>query len=339
MVVILSPLSSEGPEDGSSRRGKDKVHTHSERPGSSTGHHRSPPPSDKRSRRDGTSMGHEHKRRREEDIKTTPSELGHKRKRDHFDDGHLHETKRPRHGHDHSNRDRESDYHHGDHHHGSKESEHLYGSTEKKWRQELSGSELSRKQQLGHHSGGGRSSGSERERGRERERSSSKAHRHSSREGRRVGAQEKEYVRASEGRTSRSLDWSIVSDYTERANAKLKYQYPVAVLKKFTPAAMFSSVAVSPSLAGPQRYEAILDLVRAHVKDNGETGVAGHWLEALQLNSGVPTTPQKTTREWDKTISDSLGACRRALTAADDYALRRLLRKGQDGVRKVGRVL
>lgn len=341
----------DGPEEEANRRtirGKDKVHHHSERPSSSSSgsHHRTPPPpgeatSKQRSRREGGgSAANEHKQRRKEEEVKTPSELGHKRKRDH-EDAYLHETKRVRHGDGHSSRD-------SDHHHGS--STVYSSSVDKKWRQE---SEVASRKQ---HSAasrplergrslereGGRSLDRERGRSLERERGgrpgTSKGHKHissssSSNNKKGTALQEKEHVRASEGR-SRAMDWAALNSYTEKANSKLKYQCPMAVLKKFTPAASFAATAVSPALAGPRRYRLISELVKSYLKEGSDEDVSEHWVAALQgSESTTPTTPPKSGLDWDKTIAESLGPCRRALTASDDYVLRRLLRKEQRVVR------
>lgn len=286
--------STDGADEDASRRSraKERIHGHSERPDSSTGHHRSPPMAAEKqtSRREATS---EQKRRREEDSKTT-SELGHKRKREHFEDGHLHEAKRARHGDHHTSRD-------SDHHHGNKDT----GSGKQ------------------HSSGGSHTP----ERGRS---GGSRGYKHTSRDGKKThtggSSVEKDNVKGSDGR-GKGLDWAAVNSFTEKTNARLKDRRSVmAVLGKFTPGATLAGIHVSPALAGPQRYQVITELVRSHWK---ESGVEGHWGDVGQCSD-----PHKTGLDWDKALLDALGACRRALTASDDYVLRRLLRKDppQQGV-------
>ncbi len=369
-------------EDGSRRssRGKDKGHGGpsgggggssggGERVGSSStgGHHRSSPPpppldSKSRSRRDGG--GTDHKRRKEDDPKPS-SELGHKRKRDNLDDTPLPDTKRARHGDHHGNSGsgRDSEKHHGSSSSGggggTGKDTGDHGSGDRKWRQESTGLESSRKQQ--HRSRSPRtpipppgSSGSGEKGGRS---GSSKTHKHSSsggsgrdgkdsssKEGRKGGAQDKDRSKSGESSSRpKAVDWASLNSFTAKANSKLHYQRPVSVLKRFTPGAVFAGIEVSPELAGQEKYQKIVDLVRTHVQESGDDpGKRCHsyWASILDAGGGadsaVPASPLKSIGgvDWEQVISPALGACRRALTAADDYTLRRLLRKDQQRVRK-----
>lgn len=291
-----------------------------ERPGSSASHHRSPPPPTEKQKsqreREGVASAHEqHKRRKEDELKTI-SELGHKRKRDHLDEGsHLHEAKRSRHGDRPSSRDRDAD-----HHHDTNGSKDLH---DKKWRQEL---EVGSGRKNQH-------SRTERDKGKL---GASKTQKHTSSGSgsnrdnakKTTPTQDKEHARVSESR-SRGLDWAAVTKYTEKANSRLKYQRPMAVLEKFTPGAVFAaSLEISPSLAGAERYQTICKLVRSHFKEKREDCIPDFWSGVLQTSESN-SPQQKGGLDWDKSVAQSLGPCRRALTASDDYVVRRLLRKEQ----------
>ena len=129
---------------------------------------------------------------------------------------------------------------------------------------------------------------------------------------------EKDSVKGSDGK-GKGLDWAAVNSFTEKTNARLKERRSgMAVLGKFTPGATLAGIHVSPSLAGPQRYQAITELVQSHWKESGVEHREGHW-------GGVLQCPEPL--DWDKALLDAMGSCRRALTASDDYVLRRLLRK------------
>lgn len=330
-LLVRGKHGSDATEDDASRRsarGKEKGHGHSERAGSSAGHHRSSPPLDTtgkpRSRREGGTGSHDNKKHKEDDPKT-PSELGHKRKREHLEDAHLPEVKRARHG----NTSRDVDRHHGN---TGKDSEHLYGSVDRKWRPDSSASEVSARKQ--HRSRSPRTpvpSEKDRERGRV-----GKSHKHTDKEGKRTASSEKEQSRTSEGAgRSRTLNWAAVNNFTKKANSKLNYRSSKATMEKFTPAAVFANIEVSPSLAGHKRFQKIMELVRSHLKVSSDRGnIQGYWTDVLERSELLtPRTHVRSASDWDKAVSNSLGACRRAMTASDDYSLRRLLRKDQHEVR------
>lgn len=279
-------------------------------------------------------IGHEHKRRKEEEPKT-PSELGHKRKREHLDEPHLPEMKRARHGDHHvsssSSSSRDVDRHHGTTttgNHGTttgKETDHPYSSLERKWRQESSSHEVSSRKQ--HRSSSPRTPVVAGDKGRS---GGSKTHRHSrdpSNKKTAPGGTGQERGQGKVGETAnrvRSLDWAAVCNFTEKANSKISYHSSKSILEKFTPAAVFASVTVSPSLAGLERYQRISDLTDPLTKESDLHEFRDFVMEGSE--------DMKSETDWDKTVSESLGACRRALTASDDYVLRRLLRKDQQRV-------
>lgn len=318
---------SEPSDDDRRSRGKEKGHTHPDRPGNSAGRHRSPPVAadagaKTRSRRDPVSTSHDHKRRKEDEGKTSSSELGHKRKRDHSDDVHLPDVKRSRHS-DHgggSSSSRDTDRH-------GKEGDYSHG----KWRQDAGGSESSARRQ--HRSRSPRTPvsgvGGDKERGR-----STGKGKYGSRDLAKKST-DKDHGKTAEGaKKSKGLDWSTICDFTEKANSKLSYHPSKSVLGKFTPAAVLMGVEVSPELAGPDLFHRIVELIRAHSKTVEETDIAGFWADILegQESADIPRTPAKTAFNWDRAVSKSLGGCRRALTASDDYTLRRLLRKDRHRV-------
>lgn len=293
-----------------------------DRPSSSVGHRSSPTvdtTGKTHPRREGVGTVHEHKRRKEDDTKIG-SELGHKRKREHMEETYLPEMKKARHGDHHPNSggtSRDNDRHSGkdsDHYRGStsKDAEGRHGNMEKKRQLESS---PARK----HHRSRSPRTPVSGERGRS---GGSKTHRHS-KEGRKVTP---DVVRTSEGSgRSKTLDWSIIKSYTERLNAKLKQQrhQPKEILDKFKPGPVLADIPVSPSLATPECYQKITELVSAHLKEGGGASSGGPWGEMGvedSVSNSVPT-------DWDKAVSKSLGPCRRAMTASDDYVLRRLLRK------------
>lgn len=323
----------EGSEEEASRRGrgKEKAHAHTERPGSSAGRHRSPPvdvaAKAPRPRREPVSVPHDHKRRKEDEAKPPP-ELGHKRKRDHLEDGHLPDVKRVRHA-EHHGASRDVERHHGN---AGKEADYLHGSVDRKWRQESGGSEPSSRKQ--HRSRSPRTpvpAGGDRERGR----GSGKGHNYGSRDGGKKST-DKEHNRGNETtKKSRGLDWSTVNEFTEKANSKLNYHPSKSVLGNFTPAAVLMGIEISPLLAGADLFGRTVELIKARSKTVEQPNLLSYWMDILEGPESVstPRTPVRSALDWDKTISKSLGACRRALTASDDYTLRRLLRKDQHRVR------
>ena len=137
---------------------------------------------------------------------------------------------------------------------------------------------------------------------------------------------EKEHNRNSEtAKKSKGLDWSTVNDFTEKANTKLNYHPSKSVLERFTPAAVLMGTEISPLLAGPDLFDRIVELVRVRSKTTDESNLSSYWAEILEGSDSLSTP--RTALDGDKTVSKSLGPCRRALTASDDYNLRRILRK------------
>ena len=324
-------------EDSSSRRSsrlperKEKLHGgHSERPSSGLSHKQSPTidtVSKTRSWREGVVGPHEHKRRKEEEPKT-PSELGHKRKREHIDDINLPEVKKPRHGDHHGIGIREMERHHSnssrelEHHHlsTSKESDHHHGSMERKRRQE----ETSLRKHQRSRSPKTPVQG---------ERGKSKSYKHN-RDSKKSTPEDREHSKTSEGAgKTKSLDWMTVSNFTEKASAKLK-NYPRTVMERLKPGSILSEVEVSPELAGPECYQKIVEVVSLHLREGGRR-VQGPWSNLLEGKECI----QKAGVDWDSIVSESMGPCRRALTASRDYALRRLLRKGHRVSHVISRVL
>lgn len=151
---------------------------------------------------------------------------------------------------------------------------------------------------------------------------------------------------------SRSLDWAAVRSFTDKANSKIQRVH-TSVLDRFKPGVILGTVPVSPSLAGPDCY---LQVREAILRDGGEdTNLWGtvqqgeeedqemqlQGKEAVEgeeqgviLGGGTLESQQQEVREeahrnlnWDKVAGECLLSCRQALTASDDYAIRRLLRK------------
>ncbi len=310
-------------EEGDGRRRKEKGHGdkpsggHLDRPGS--GHVVSDTKARGGGRRDG---GVDHKRRKEEEQRVS-SELGHKRKRDHFDD--LPEVKKIRRSDHHSSKD--ADRHHSnsskesDHYHSNfKDSDHHHGNQERKRRQDSIESTSRKDQQQ--RSWSPRTTTGSAERGRS---GSLKGHKQPSGGSSRRAAPDAvgERSKGSEGsgRMIKALDWAAVTNLTERANTKLR-DYPRTVLKKFKPGAILSNIEVSPSLVSAGSYQKIVDLVSAYVKEEQRGDGESPWAKSLR----EPSLDEDRLEE-DKILSGNLNNCRRALIASDDYTLRRLLRK------------
>lgn len=345
------PGSSSGGGDGLTRKSPDKAH----------------------SRREGGVVGpHDHKRRKEDEYK---SELmaGHKRKRDVQDDTSFSPDPKKSRRRDLS---RESDQQRhsakdGDRYHYSiapssasgKDSDYHHGSnTDRKRRQDSSSilSESSRRKARLSQTPEPPDSGA-------RGKSGRSYHRYDREDGRRLMA-EGTTERKSEGGAmkSRSLDWTAVQAFADKANSKLQRQYS-SVLDRFKPGVLLGEVKVSPALAGAGHYQRVREAI---LKDGGE--VSSLWPEKkeakcdkkviseekVSFEENMPSE-EKTTSEvvtskeeelgtdveedkmecelpgheeegqltWDKLARECLLSCRRALTAADDYAIRRRLRK------------
>lgn len=266
----------------------------------------------------------DHKRRgkEEEPLPKTSSELGHKRKRDHLEEsGHPPDLKRPRHG---DSRDTER-------HHSSSSGKETSAAENLDKKSDVASGKKHRSRSPktpvpATSVGGG-----------DRGRGASGKKRDSARK-----PGEREQGRAGEAATSakksKGLDWTAVNSFTEKANAKLNYQCPRrSVMEQFTPGAVLMGVEVSPTLAGDELFQSVLELVKTQSKlvEGEEGSLSNYWADILEGSEPVatPRTPLKSALYWDRTLSRSLGACRRALTASGDYTLRRLLRKEQHRVR------
>ena len=141
----------------------------------------------------------------------------------------------------------------------------------------------------------------------------------------------------------KKLDWLLVNSYTRKATARLE-QRPKSALKQYSPGAIFTEIGVSPSLAGSEYYSKICLVVSAHLKEQqqeentmaystepssvtplSESVINDPFGDAEFASVGVSRISEQL--EWSQLVRNSIGVCRRALTASADYSLRKKLRK------------
>ncbi len=164
---------------------------------------------------------------------------------------------------------------------------------------------------------------------------------------------------------ARSLDWTAVDAFSNKANSKLQHIFS-SVLDKFQPGVLLKDLKVSTSLAGPRFSQLVQEAILRDVgvagndagqlkkkatesceeelptceeteDSEGKTATEGKVdSELVTPSSNVTEGTSKATAEmregrgsltWDTLTGECLLPCRRALTAADDYAIRRRLKK------------
>ena len=326
-------------------------------------------PDKTRSRRECNMAGsYDHKRLKEEDVRSE-FVAEHKRKRDLQEDSSLPpDAKKMRHR-DHSRESDHHHHHHtltssisckeAERYHcsptlgissgsGKETDRHRGGGSERKRRQESNTilAESSRKRAMQSHTPEPPLSG-----GREKASGMMKSHhKHGKEINKRMSVVDctSEHGRGEGGGgRSRSLDWEAVRNFTEKANAKLRRVH-TGVLDQFKAGVVLGSVGVSAMLAGPDYYQRVKQAI---LRDGGDDtnlqeeiqqgeeedhevqlhGMVEEEERGLVRVSQQPRVPEEAegSLNWDKVAGECLLSCRQALTASDDYAIRRLLRKDQ----------
>lgn len=145
-------------------------------------------------------------------------------------------------------------------------------------------------------------------------------------------------VVGADGSQTKKLDWSSLSALIPAKPAPVT----TSALERFTPASTFARIGVSASLAGPKLFAKISGVVSEHLRKEQQLLLSSDKAVNVLPDSVVESpfggsvvasagaSRLQGQREWTGILSD-VGPCRRALTAAADFAMRRKLRKaGRD---------